>query len=103
MTKRSRTTWIALTLAGVVSMAGCDLRLEKSADDQAAADAPVAVAQTTDAPLSPDGPAEPDDLTGAGASATDPSTSPSPSASPTATAEPTEEPDQPDPKPTVAK
>jgi predicted lipoprotein with Yx(FWY)xxD motif len=101
MTKRSRTTWIALTLAGVVSMAGCDFRLEKSADDQAAADVPVAVAQTTDAPLSPEGPAEPgEDLTGA--SATEPSASPSPT--PSATEQPTEEPTgEPDPTPTVAK
>jgi predicted lipoprotein with Yx(FWY)xxD motif len=82
MTTRSRTIYIVVALAGLASMAGCDLRLDKA--DAAAV--PVVVAQTSDAPLSPEGPGE---LAGVGAGAAP------------ATSAPTEE--KATPKPTVAK
>ncbi|NMO51622.1 hypothetical protein HH310_10515 [Actinoplanes sp. TBRC 11911] len=71
--------FVALALAGVVSVAGCDFRLEKSSDNnppEAAEEAPAAVSSA--APLSPDGPAEPGGL--AGAAGGDEQGSPTPSA-----------------------
>jgi predicted lipoprotein with Yx(FWY)xxD motif len=96
-----------MALAGLVSVAGCDLRLEKSASETGtgAAAVPVVVAQTSEAPLSPDGPGESGDLTGAGAGEIpDVLGSATPSAVPTsepATGEQTTE--APAGKPTVVK
>jgi predicted lipoprotein with Yx(FWY)xxD motif len=67
MMQRSRTIYVVLALAGVVSVAGCDFRLEKGSDQnppEAAVEQPVAV--TSEAPLNPAGPAEPGGLAGAG-------------------------------------
>jgi predicted lipoprotein with Yx(FWY)xxD motif len=60
-----------MALAGLVSMSGCDLRLEKGASDTefGTAAVPVVVTRSAEAPLSPDGPAESGDVTGAGAGA----------------------------------
>jgi predicted lipoprotein with Yx(FWY)xxD motif len=92
--------FVALALAGVVSVAGCDFRLEKSSDNnppEAAQEAPAAV--SSEAPLSPDGPAEPGGPAGAaGGDAADPTPSSSPSESPSESA--TENKTD---KPTVAK
>ena len=88
--------FVALALAGVVSVAGCDFRLEKSSDNnppEAAVEAPAAGAFA--APLSPEGPAEPGGLAGAAGAIEAPTPSASPTQDKTA--------GEPNTKPTVAK
>nr|WP_296075787.1 hypothetical protein [uncultured Actinoplanes sp.] len=105
MMRRSRTIYVVVALAGVVSVAGCDLRLERGSDQnppEAAVEQPVAA--TSEAPLSPGGPAEPGGLAGAGGGVDGPSASPS--ATPSQQEQKQEqqqEQQQPNRKPTVAK
>lgn len=84
MTSRNKAICIAVALAGLVSVTGCENRLARGGDQAAA---PVAVAQTSsEAPLDPQGPAEPGDLAGAGGADVDaPTGSPAP-VTPSATA-----------------
>jgi predicted lipoprotein with Yx(FWY)xxD motif len=80
MTSRSKAICIVVALAGLVSVTGCENRLAK---DGGQAAAPVAVAQnSSEAPLDPQGPAEPPELAGAGGADVDAPTDPSAPATP---------------------
>ncbi|MET0425298.1 MAG: hypothetical protein ABW046_15550 [Actinoplanes sp.] len=113
MIKRNRVIYLAITLAGVASVAACGNGAAGTTTDSAAA-RPVAVVQSQSPAAAPpaQGPGEPGsgDLTGAGAGAVE--TEPPATSAPIETADPapsaTIEPDEqaaeaPNPKPTVAK